>query len=84
MSEFPVKRTSVAWGLWMTLGWMGAHKFYLDEKGGLMLAWFVGGMMGAAVVSGTEESMTAFGVWFASVLLWWTIEQAVCGRRTLP
>ena len=49
-----------------------------------MLAWFVVGFMGAAVVSSTEvlSEGAALGVWFGSVLLWWTIDAFFINRWT--
>lgn len=30
--SYPRKRRSVAWLLWLTLGWAGAHRFYLNRE----------------------------------------------------
>lgn len=41
--SYPRKKRWVAWALWLTLGWAGAHRFYLGKEitGALML--FTGG-----------------------------------------
>lgn len=40
---YPRKRPWVAFGLWLTLGWFGAHRFYLDRHGTALLMLFTGG-----------------------------------------
>ena len=82
MSELPHKRSSVAWGWWMTLGWMGAHRFYLEERGALMMAWFVVGLIVAAALEGTGTVPAATAFWFGSVLLWWSIDALLIPRWT--
>ena len=84
MSELPHKKPAVAWGWWMTLGWMGAHRFYLEERGALMMAWFVVGLMAAVVLDGTATlpEGIAPGIWFGSVLLWWSIDALFIPRWT--
>jgi hypothetical protein len=49
--SYPRKRAAVAWGLWIFLGWAGAHRFYLNREftglamlftgGGALLWWIV-------------------------------------------
>lgn len=37
------KRRVLAWGFWLILGWMGAHRFYLEKPGTGLLMMLTGG-----------------------------------------
>jgi len=83
MSQLPHKKPAVAWAWWMTFGWIGAHRFYLERRGALMMVWFVAGLMAAAALDGTVlPEFVAPGVWFGSVLLWWSIDALLIPRWT--
>ena len=51
--SYPEKKRWIAWGLWLVLGWAGAHRFYLNREftglamlftgGGLFLWWGLDG-----------------------------------------
>lgn len=60
------KRAAVAWLLWATLGWLGAHRFYLERPftglaqlftgGGILVWWLLDGRrVGAMVRAHNEE-----------------------------
>jgi hypothetical protein len=40
------KRKAVAWAIWLVLGWVGAHRFYLEKPGtGLLMMMSGGGLL---------------------------------------
>lgn len=41
--DYRRKKPLVAWILWATLGWLGAHRFYLERPGTGLLQMFTGG-----------------------------------------
>ena len=41
--RYPYRKAWVAWLLWSTLGFFGAHRFYLDRPGSALLYMFTGG-----------------------------------------
>jgi len=41
--RYPRKRRWLAYALWLTLGWFGGHRFYLDRPGTALLMMFTGG-----------------------------------------
>jgi len=49
-----VKSTGVAYLLWFFLGWLGIHKFYLNQTalGVLYLCLFLGGFLGLFIIIG--------------------------------
>lgn len=61
------KQPGTAWTLWLILGWIGGHRFYLRKQGWLMLAWFFPGTLVLTIVLPGD---TGFNVWGIGVLLW--------------
>ncbi|MBR9991037.1 MAG: TM2 domain-containing protein, partial [Gemmatimonadetes bacterium] len=51
--RYPRKRVWVAFTLWLTLGWFGGHRFYLDRHGTAVLMMFTfGGALIGWVIDG--------------------------------
>ncbi len=66
------KHPAAAWMLWLCLGWVGAHRFYLRKHGWLMLAWLVGAM--AILTPLLPNPETGPMVWLIGVLCWWVLD----------
>ena len=65
------KKPAMAWTLWLVLGWLGGHRFYLQKRGWLMLAWFV---FGVFVLTPILPGDTGFMVWFIGAVCWWVAD----------
>lgn len=66
------RRAGTAWGWWLILGWIGAHRFYLRKRGWLMLLWqaFALGVLVPFLPGEYAGPM----VWFIGTLCLWVAD----------
>lgn len=66
---YPRKQRWIAIALWLTLGWFGAHRFYLERHGTALLMMFTGG--------GLLVWWMADGIFLASMVREYNLDQGI-------